>query len=255
MKKIKGIIIALAAGMLVSASCTKVATELRYNNATMGNVVDGRFTSDQGNLFNVVEQNCSGKLDTMQRAFVICDVIKATEGATSEYDVRLNYMTPVLTKDPISSSEPLDPSAQKEDPLLLSDLWISGGYVNLYITVPIARKDNKIHTMNFILDETEEEKGTYTFIIRHDAAGEVLSETSDNSNLVLAGAYASFPVSSIIKEDSAKIKIKWKSYVVVGQNAVSAKTTDYTVERQYKKGAFEHVPQTAIASKSMMEIR
>ncbi|MBR2064655.1 MAG: hypothetical protein IJ971_08185 [Bacteroidales bacterium] len=255
MKKIKGIIIALAAGMLVLSSCMKDETELRYNNATMGNVVDGRFISDQGNIFNVVEQNCKGQLDTMKRAFVVCDVIKATEAGSQEYDVRLNYLSSVLTKDAIPSSEVSDPSAAKNDPLLLTDLWVSGGYVNLYITVPVARTDNKIHTINFIYDEPEQKDGTYTFVIRHDAAGEILSETSDNSNLVLAGAYASFPVSSIIKEDSAKIKIVWNSYVVVGENAVSAKTAEYSIERKYNKSDYEHVPSTATASKSMTEIR
>lgn len=255
MKKIKGIIIALTAGMLVLSSCMKAETELRYNNATMGNVVDGQFISDQGNRFNVVEQNCKGQLDTMKRAFVVCDVIKATEAGSQEYDVRLNYLSSVLTKDAIPSSDVSDPAAAKNDPLLLTELWVSGGYVNLYITVPVARTNNKIHTLNFIYDEPEQKDGTYTFVIRHDAAGEVLSETSDNSNLVLAGAYASFPVSSIIKEDSAKIKIVWNSYVVVGENAVSAKTAEYSVERLYNKNNYEHVPSTAIASKSMTEIR
>ena len=59
----------IAAGIiaLAAVSCSKDDT-IRYNNATMGNIVDGRFVSDQGNIFNVMEQNCSGKLDTMKRA-------------------------------------------------------------------------------------------------------------------------------------------------------------------------------------------
>ena len=48
---------------LAAVSCSKDTT-IRYNNATMGNIVSGRFVSDQGNTFNVVEQNCIGKLDS-----------------------------------------------------------------------------------------------------------------------------------------------------------------------------------------------
>lgn len=67
MKRMTKAIIAIAAGIaaLAAASCSKDNT-IRYNNATMGNVVNGKFTSDQGNRFNVVDQTCAGKLDTMK---------------------------------------------------------------------------------------------------------------------------------------------------------------------------------------------
>ena len=81
MKNITKTIIAIAAGIatFAAASCSKDNT-IRYNNATMGNIVNGRFTSDQGNIFNVTDQTCAGKLDTMKRAFVICDVLNQVEG-------------------------------------------------------------------------------------------------------------------------------------------------------------------------------
>ena len=244
MKKINRIIIAMVAGIAALASCQKDET-LRYNNATMGNVVNGQFISDQGNRFNVVEQICAGKLDTM---------LNAAEG-NEEFNVRLSHVSPVLTKDAIPSSEITDMSVLKNDPILLTDMWISGGYVNLYMTIPVARSSNKPHEINFVLDQRDQTEGLYTFLIRHNASGEVLKENADNSGMVLARAYASFPVSSIIKDDTAKIRIKWQSYMVAGQGIVSAKSEEYTADRAYVKGSFEHVPSTAMASKSSMEIR
>lgn len=47
----------MAACIMAAASCQKDDT-LYYNNLTMGNIVDGRFVSDQGNIFNVVEVAC-----------------------------------------------------------------------------------------------------------------------------------------------------------------------------------------------------
>ena len=87
MKRINGILITLAAALLVlsAASCAKDDT-LYYNNITMGNIVDGRIVSDQGNTFNIVEQLCPARLDTMTRALVNCDVIRQTAGKEKEYD-------------------------------------------------------------------------------------------------------------------------------------------------------------------------
>ena len=232
--------IAAIAASLAVVSCHKDDT-LRYNNVTMGNVVAGSFISDQGNTFNIVEQKCEGRLDTLKRAFTICDILSST--GTNEYDVRLNYITSVLTKAPLLSSEIEDMSQMANDPALLSDLWISGGYINLYITVPIKIGSDTKHMINLILDETAKEDGTYTFTLRHDASGEILKE-GQNTNMVLAAGYVSFPVSHLIKEDQAKIKIKWYSYRMASPNMISSQTENYSTERLYKKDSFEHVPST-----------
>ena len=73
MRRIKGIIICIIAAVFIS-SCKQDET-LRYNNLTMGNIVNGTFVSDQGNIFNVVEKTCEGNLEEMERALVICDVL------------------------------------------------------------------------------------------------------------------------------------------------------------------------------------
>ena len=238
----KRLIIFIVAGIaaLAATSCDKDNT-LRYNNFTMGNIVDGKFVSDQGNTFNIVEQTCEGRLDTLKRAFTICDILSST--GTNEYDVRLNYITSVLTKAPLLSSEIEDMSEMANDPALLSDLWISGGYINLYITVPIKIGSDTKHMINLILDETAKEDGTYTFTLRHDASGEILKE-GQNTNMVLAAGYVSFPVSHLIKEDQAKIRIKWYSYRMASPNMISSQTENYSTERLYKKDSFEQVPST-----------
>jgi hypothetical protein len=228
---------------LAATSCSKDDT-LRYNNATMGNIVEGRFVSDQGNTFNVVEQNYMAKIDTMKRAFMICDILNTTAGATDEYDVRVNYLANVLTKDPVVLSENPDEEKLVNDAIILSDLWISGGYINLYITVPIKIGSDTKHMINLILDETAKEDGTYTFTLRHDASGEILKDGQNNTNMVLAAGYVSFPVSHLIKEDQAKIKIKWYSYRMASPNMISSQTENYSTERLYKKDSFEQVPST-----------
>ena len=54
-------LLAAFASLALIMSCEEDTT-LRYGNVTMGNMVEGTFISDQGNIFNVVEQTCKGDL-------------------------------------------------------------------------------------------------------------------------------------------------------------------------------------------------
>ncbi len=243
----KGYIIGLVAAIIAisAASCAKEDNTMRYGNATMGNIVDGVFISDQGNIFNVTEQACDGRLDTMKRAFVICDIIQNTpEGAENEYDVRLNHMVKVLEKDAIPVSDIENLETYMNDPLILIDVWFSGGYVNLYIMIPVDRSGKIPHELNLL---HEQKDGAYKFIIRHNAQGEIIKEEGNNGNLALAYAYASFPISTVIKEDSAMIEIEWNSYLTSG-SIVSSQSKVISIADEYKKGTFEHVPHSAAVS-------
>ena len=76
MSNIRKSFIYIAAILSFAAVSCQLDDTLYYNNLTMGNVVDGRFLSDQGNIFNIVEQNCGGNLSQEKRAIVLCDVQK-----------------------------------------------------------------------------------------------------------------------------------------------------------------------------------
>lgn len=255
MKGITKVIIAIAVGItaIAAASCTKDDT-IRYNNATMGNVVNGKFISDQGNLFNVTDQTCRGKLDTMERAFVICDILNNTEGAENQYDVRLNYLASVLTKNAILGSGITEENEPANDPILLQTYWVSGGYINIYLAVPVAVDSKVKHIINFVYDDAGQADGTYTFSIRHDRNGEDLSE-NNNGNITLAYAYVSVPVASIIKEDNARIVLKWLNYKITGNAVILSETDEVMRELLYSKEDYQQVPATALVSRSPLDIK
>ena len=255
MKKTVKVIIAITASIaaLAAASCTKDDT-IRYNNATMGNIVNGKFTSDQGNIFNVAEQTYPGKLDTMKRAFVICDILSEIPNTKNEYEVRLNYVTPVLTKDAIYTSSLTEDNKLENDPIILQSCWLSGGYLNIYLAVPIV-SDSKIkHSLYFEYDDTEKTEGTYTFHIRHDAAGEEFNDTNDDK-IMLSYAYASVPVASIIKENNANVMIKWLSHRISGNTIMLNESIEQKLEAKYTKDSFQQVPAEATASRAAFELR
>lgn len=254
MKRITKAFIAIAAGLtvLAAASCSKDDT-IRYNNATMGNVVNGKFTSDQGNIFNVVEQNCAGKLDTMKRAFIICDVLSQSEGSATEYDIRLNYLAPVMTKNAILASEITEENKPANDPILLQSYWVSGGYINIYLAVPVV-SDSKIkHTIDFLYEDTAKADGTHTFQLRHNCNGEVFNE-SNESKITFAYAYASVPVTSIIKEDNAKIILKWLNHKVAGNAVVLSESVELKGEMLYASDTYQQVPAEALVSRSALAL-
>lgn len=251
MKKITKAIIAIAAGImtLAATSCNKDNT-LRYNNATMGNVISGTFTSDQGNIFTIVDQTCPGKLDTMKRAFVICDVLSQKTGTENEYEVRLNYVSPVLTKDAVLTSSIAEGQELVNDPIVLQSYWVSGGYLNIYFAVPVVSDSKVKHYINFEYDDTASEtEGTYTFHIRHDGTGEVFNE-SNEGKIQLAYAYASVPVAPIIKEKDAKIVIKWLSHRIMGNTISLTETAEVVREVLYSKDAYQQTPAGATATRA-----
>ena len=119
----KSMMILAAAAALIS--CKQDET-LMFNNVTMGNVIDGTFISDQGNIFNIVERNTIKNIEGMNRALTICDILKKVDGSENVFDVRLNAVTEVFTKKPILL-EYADASKDESvnDPIQIMNLWIS----------------------------------------------------------------------------------------------------------------------------------
>lgn len=240
MKKITGklIILAAAAFSFAAASCHKDDT-LRYNNVTMGNVVAGTFISDQGNAFNVVEQTCQGRLDTMKRVILACDVLRLTEGSSDEYDVRLTQVNPVLDKTPVKLSEITDEAAKATDPIHIENIWHSGGYMNMQVIIPIPANSKNKHLLNLVLDDTASNEKSYIFELRHNGFGEVWTENA--TDYVLASGYVSFPIGKVISGNSAEIVLKWKSHKTVG-NAWTLDIMDRKLNYNWTRDSFEQAP-------------
>ena len=245
------IFLATALMCLGAASCKKDTT-IQYNNETMGNVDGSTFISDQGNIFNIVEQegNYYDELMKTERAYILCDVLNRTAGGQdNEYDIRLNAMVKVLTKDIITLGTETTEDMVKEDPVDVKSIWLSGGYMNLYIEFPIKKGSETPHLINLIQQETTE---GYLFKFTHNAYGET-REVYPDEEFDIAGGYVSFPISTLIQENEAKLRVEWTWYKTYG--VITSKETEVKgIEGTYKKDGFKHMPKSP-TQKPMAVIR
>jgi hypothetical protein len=228
---------------LSAMSCNNDET-LLYNNTTLGNYVDGTYTSDQGNIFNIVSQECKDKIDTMYRALTICDVLKKTEGGKeNEYDVHMTFMMEILVKDIIALGTELEDDVKVEDPINIERLWISGGYINMIISFPF--KDASVKHMVNLVQQESGEAGTYSFRLTHNAFEDAIKD-GEVAGYEVSGGYISFPINSLMKEEEATLKISWNGFSVTNLE----QTKECKVEGVYKKDGFEHAPLTTPKSKA-----
>lgn len=258
---------AFAVFSLLLTSCKKDDT-IRYNNVTMGNFVNGKFISDQGNEFTIVEDLSGANKDDITRAIMQCDVLKKVEGTENSYEVRVHILSKVLDKKPVEKvAAAEDPEKLVKDPITIQQLWISGGYINMYVLFEIQtypEKPEKKHMVNLVFNQEEIGKGTYNLELRHNAFGETLSAAKDeekedgsvqmqSSELIqwgLAGSYVSFPISELVTEQKATLKLYWKEHIFI-DNVMTSDTIDRSVDLSYSKDYFEHTP-TVVKSKTVV---
>lgn len=253
MKNVSRIIIFIAAALMClgTASCMKDTT-IQYNNMTMGNVEGSTFVSDQGNIFNVVEYegNYYDELMKTERAYILCDVLSKTAGGQdNEYDIRLNAMVKVLTKDIITLGTETTEEMVKEDPVDVKSIWLSGGYMNFYIEFPVRKNSQTAHLINLVQEEATE---GYAFRLTHNAYGET-REAYPDEEFDIAGGYISFPINTLIQENEAKLRVEWTWYKTYGV-ITSTETEVKGIEGTYKKDGFEHMPKSP-TQKPMAVIR
>ena len=215
--------------LFMLSSCSEDLT-IMYNDIEMGDIISGRFVNDAGITFTPVEQECEGQLDTMGRAIIRCDILKKV--SATEYEIRLKEMSKVLKKDCLISDEVEDIDALGEDPALISQAWVSAGYLNIASQITFIQNSSKRHLLNLLYDKTRDNTDTLHFELRHNAYGECYPTTGmidsgvvipDGTSYSVGVAYASFPVMKFLPEgkDSIPIKIKYTWYVTVNDTITS----------------------------------
>ena len=238
----------LAAFVFLLTSCKKDDT-LYYGNVTMGNFVGEKFISDQGNEFTIAENLTGEKFDGITRAIMQCDILNKIKGAADAYEVRVQAVAQVLAKIPIETeAAAADPEKVVEDPIMINEVWISGGFLNMYVLFEVKLnpiKKNSKHMVNLVFSESDQGTGSYTLTLRHNSFGETLGGSSDDTQSAsliqwgLSGAYVSFQLSELIQEQTAEITLNWNEHLTVNNEWMSDSVIK-TKKLTYDKNSFEH---------------
>ena len=246
MKRIFYSIITLGAIVAIAATSCKKDDTICYNNVTMGNIVEETIVSDQGKTFDIVETSYEINLNdyTYGRVILSYDVLKQT--AEHRYDIRLHGIESVLTKPAVKASTITDEELTVEDAIVVRNIWFGGGYVNMLIEFAHKSGSETKHFINLIHDDASTKEG-YSFILRHNAYGEVPKEGEAYRS---STGYVSFPISQIIKEDQANVTFSWNSHKLSGFGYDLYETEVMERSGTWKKSTFEHKNMTMMSART-----
>jgi hypothetical protein len=111
------------------------------------------------------------------------------------------------------------------------------------IEIAIKHGSESVHYINLLRNENGQKDGEYTFILRHNALGEVPS--ADDREYSTSMGYVSFPIAGIIDGDSAKIAIEWKSFKMENGWYDLTKSESISKEFNWNRSGYEHTPASA----------
>lgn len=242
MNKISQAVISAIAGasIMAAASCSQDNT-LQYGISAIGNISGSSFKSDSGTILDIEEYACAEHLDDNDRAFIIYDVLNKSPHREA-YGIRIRKAYKAIVKDPLHASALSgNEEMQREDPVKVTDIWISGGYVNMYVMLPVIPGSGTVHSVNLVLDDRDSGTAGYSFIIRHNASGETIGETGQE-RFVLQGGFISFPITGILTEDNIPVTFRWKWYKSAGDTGITSETEENILEGIFRKSRFGHAP-------------
>lgn len=181
---------AFAAALLLTGSCLKDPGYIVLNEQTTGDLIEGRFLSDQGLWYDIAEQTCEGRLADCERAIIICDILRESTKNEPAYDIRLKKFVSVGLPEVVKTTE-----GEQEDPVLVDLSWVSGRYLNLRVIYHTVAKSTANHSFKVAL--VKKPSGTEPLVVRvlHDADGEYLgADNIKEEDLQQAVAFISIPI-------------------------------------------------------------
>lgn len=219
----------VALGLTAAVSCEKDDT-LQYNNLTLGFVESGRFVSDNGNIFNVVENLTKDDIEKYEgsRVVTVCDILKKTDGQDKEYDVRLKFLNVPYMSDAVKDYEAAEyTDLLVEDPVYIESMWVSGGYLNIMFSHEYKQNSTVSHIFNIVVNTEIAEDRTILVSFRHNANGETY-EKLGQACAYKTNVIATYPLNTMVEspEDYTNMKVSFKWYMNDTPNP--AEIRDYT---------------------------
>ena len=197
MKRIAPILLALA----LASACNSTDPFL-YRAFLMGNPnLDGSLKGDDGitYVFNELPDWSGAK-----RVVALLDVLKDLGDSTCQ--ARLQSFSVPIFKQPVVVEGQMPDSLGTES-IFVSDVWFSGGCLNMSNVINVKTDGSGKHLINLAYDKAQSSEDTLKFIVKHNYP----EGYEDGCTVYEYVFYSSFPLSGLMPErDSTVLKISWE---------------------------------------------
>lgn len=188
----KKYIISLALCLLAATSCFKESTFEVYNYADFVTSLSGKLLSDYGDVYTVTSNATDSEEWKIEgkRFYIICDILNRALA------IKLKEITNVT----VAQLSPLSEEDVWDDPVIVNDHCISGGYLNIVMSYFYDKSSRYLHQLYF-RSEYDDVEDHLTIHIFHDGnhanPAYMSTDELDKKQVVY-----SVPLTSFIKEDS-----------------------------------------------------
>ena len=213
---------------LATVSCKKDEI-LLYNNVTFVTVTDGKYLTDAGVQYIIVENATDREIPAENgRLILACDILKKVRNGV--YNVRVNAFSQPLTKDVIPAS-----GDSADDPVSLEDGWFSGGYFNSLLGLYVKDESDVKHLLNLEYTLPTESNDTLYLRFRHNAFGEVPAKPDDDTDeYSYVRTYACFKLADLLPSGTvAPVKILWKWFDDEGEDPAATREYFYKLKLKF----------------------
>lgn len=173
----------------------------------IGTPTDFKIATDNGNTLNVVE-NLDPSFEVKDGARVVALLTSISKTGENSYDVRINAMKKLLTKDPVYFSEltPEEIENIGKDPIEVATAWFGAGR---YLDIEFIIKGEDAlapHFINLVVDEERSTEEEVFVTLHHNSFGDF--------PVLRSWGRVSFDIAGLVPADKEKIKVTllWKEY-------------------------------------------
>lgn len=207
----------LLLSFLSFVSCMEFDEPLFYFNE-MADVSGGCLVTDNGLKYKVTDGEMSANIASYSRVYVQGYATKSYEaGSTYDYDVKIESMWQVAVKDlvKVSSIQTEEDDTYGDSPILMSQSWLSGGYLNFILIVSHRRTQNYMGSVSLLYDDTKSSSNELFFELRNKQEGDTWENPEmDESSTVFENLLLSVPIESLIpagmSTDQLKLNVEYK---------------------------------------------
>lgn len=198
MKRILSILLAAAA----LSACLDVEPFL-YRCLTMGFVkADGTFRADDGRIYTFGD--FMPDWNPGDRVLVVMDVKEAVNDSVYKAS-NMSYSYPLHKKPVVVTAGNAEPDTLGLEEICPSDLWYSGGYLNLSARIKIIEEAGR-DFVNLMVDKRKESSDTLSVILKHRSD----YDTGGGAYFIEYPFYATFPIREYMPaKDSVVLKVSW----------------------------------------------